>query len=126
MGFYAWTRARAAAGVAGRLLICGATTVVLSVSSGPSPVQAAPCDPPITNPIACENTLAGTPKSQWDLPTTDQGDTTIQGFTTDISYNKGSTVTFKVNTPASAYHLDIYRMGYYQGNGARLITTVTP
>src|SRR5262249_42829741 len=33
---------------------------------------------------------------------------------------------FKVRTAATAYRLDIYRMGYYQGNGARLITTVLP
>ncbi|GAB3970766.1 hypothetical protein GCM10029978_044720 [Actinoallomurus acanthiterrae] len=29
-------------------------------------------------------------------------------------------------TPATAYHLDIYRMGYYSGLGARLIATVQP
>src|SRR5664279_1687690 len=33
---------------------------------------------------------------------------------------------FKVKTPARSYTVGIYRMGYYQGNGARLITTVTP
>ena len=126
MGFQAWKRARAAVSVTSRLLICAATTIVVSASSDITAVQAAPCDPPVTNPIACENTLTGNPKSQWDLPGSDQGDVSIQGFTTDISYNKGSTVTFKISTPASAYHLDIYRMGYYQGNGARLITTLTP
>ena len=33
---------------------------------------------------------------------------------------------FKVKTPAKSYRLDIYRMGYYQGNGARLITSILP
>src|SRR5262249_44265492 len=126
MGFYAWRKAKTAANVVGRLIVCATGTLVVNAGSGVSTVHAAPCDPPVTNPIACENTQAGNPKSQWDPPTTDQGDPTIQGFTTDISYNKGSTVVFKINTPASAYHLDIYRMGYYGGNGARLITSITP
>jgi hypothetical protein len=89
-------------------------------------VLAAPCDPPIANPILCENTRPGTPRSTWDLPGAGVGDTSIQGFATDISYNKGTTATFKISTPAAAYRLDIYRLGYYQGNGARLIATVTP
>ena len=56
---------------------------------------------------------------------TGAGDTTsIQGFATDISVNHGGTVNFKINTNAEAYRLDIYRMGYYGGRGARKVTTV--
>ena len=33
---------------------------------------------------------------------------------------------FKVSTAASAFHLDIYRLGYYGGLGARKITTILP
>jgi hypothetical protein len=84
------------------------------------------CDPPITNPVACENTRAGTPSSQWDIPSRDMGDGTIQGFATDISYVPGGTVNFKINTPANAYTITVYRVGYYQGNGARQIATVAP
>jgi hypothetical protein len=40
--------------------------------------------------------------------------------------SQGATVTFKISTPATAYRLDIYRLGYYQANGARLIATVNP
>jgi len=98
----------------------------LASASTLSSVQAAPCDPPIPNPILCENTLAGAPKAQWDLASPDQGDTTIQGFATDISNNRGTTVSFKISTQANAYHLDIYRLGYYQGNGARLVASVNP
>ena len=50
----------------------------------------------------------------------------MQGFATDISVNHGETVHFKIDTPYSAYHLDIYRMGYYGGDGARKVATVTP
>ena len=71
-----------------------------------------------------ENALPGTPSSQWDI--SGAGDTSIQGYATDISVNQGGTISFKINTPASAYRIDIYRIGYYQGNGARYITTVMP
>ena len=33
----------------------------------------------------------------------------------------GETVTFKIKTPSTAYHIDILRLGYYQGNGARKV-----
>jgi hypothetical protein len=60
----------------------------------------------------------------WDISAA--GDLTIQGFPTQISVNLGEIVHFKINTDATAYHLDIYRMGYYGGKGASLITTVNP
>ena len=70
-----------------------------------------------------ENQLTGTPSSTWSV--SGSGDSTIQGFATDISVNHGQTVSFKINDSANkAYHIDIYRMGYYQGNGARLVTTI--
>jgi hypothetical protein len=79
---------------------------------------------PSTNPIVAENQLPGTPQSVWDI--SGDGDPTIQGFATDISANAGQTVNFKINdTAAAPYHIDIYRMGYYGGNGARLITTLS-
>ena len=74
------------------------------------------------NAIVTENQLAGTPQSQWDLA--DLGSTTFQGFTTDISVNHGSTVNFKIQSGTNNWRIDIYRLGYYQGNGARLITTI--
>src|SRR5690606_22383043 len=40
--------------------------------------------------------------------------------------NQGETVRFKVNTDATDYRLDIYRLGYYQGLGARKVATVEP
>jgi hypothetical protein len=71
-----------------------------------------------------ENCLPGNPSSEWDI--SGAGDTTIQGFATDISVNRGSAISFKVDTNATSYRLDIYRMGYYGGMGARKITTLTP
>ncbi|MGW2200260.1 N,N-dimethylformamidase beta subunit family domain-containing protein [Streptosporangium sp. NPDC001682] len=43
-----------------------------------------------------------------------------------MSVNKGENVQFKVNTNATNYRIDIYRIGYYGGMGARLITTIEP
>ncbi|WP_026733387.1 N,N-dimethylformamidase beta subunit family domain-containing protein [Fischerella sp. PCC 9605] len=78
----------------------------------------------VTNPIVTENSLPGNPPSEWDI--SGAGSSNIQGFTTDISYNLGETVNFKINTNSTNYRLDIYRMGYYGGNGARKVDTVLP
>ena len=61
---------------------------------------AAPCDAPVTNEIACENTKPGNPESEWDI--SGAGSASIQGFATDISVNQGATVGFKVKTDAAA------------------------
>jgi hypothetical protein len=74
------------------------------------------------NPVSIENGLPGDP--DWDI--SGAGDPTIQGFATDISVNTGDTVTFKVKTDASSYTIDIYRLGYYGGAGARKVAAVPP
>jgi hypothetical protein len=72
-----------------------------------------------------ENCLTGTPSSVWD-PGINGDDPSIVGFATDISVNVGQTINFKINTNANAYTMDIYRMGYYGGMGARQVTSITP
>lgn len=74
--------------------------------------------------IASENALAGNLPSEWEV--SGIGDPTIQGFATDFSVNRGSTVSFKINTNANAYRIDIYRIGYYGGRGARKVATINP
>ena len=108
-----------------------ASLAVLALLSGlfvavqpASPAQAAVCDVPVVNPVACENSKPGTSPSVWDI--SGSGDASIQGFATDISANVGGAVRFKVATPATSYRLDIYRLGYYAGLGARKIVTVAP
>jgi hypothetical protein len=51
------------------------------------------------------------------------GVSTLQGFATAMSVNAGQTENFKVQTTASAWHINILRLGYYGGDGARLIAT---
>src|SRR4051794_17141180 len=81
----------------------------------------------LTNAIVTENTLPGTPQSVWDV--SGSGDPAIQGFATDISVNAGDPVTFKIKLQPEVlggYAIDVYRLGYYQGLGARFIATVNP
>ena len=86
------------------------------------PAAAAACDAPVVNEVACENTKTGNPSSEWNI--TGSGSASIQGFATDISVNTGTTIGFKVKTTSASYRLDIYRMGFYGGSGARKVATV--
>ena len=102
-------------------LIAVVTALLLAVSPEPRAQAASPCGATI-NPIACENQKPGTSPSEWDIE--GAGDPSIQGFATDISVNAGQKIDFKIDTNASAYSIKIYRTGWYQGLGARYITTV--
>jgi hypothetical protein len=72
-----------------------------------------------SNPIVCENSKPGSPMSDWFAPNA-YGD--IKGFSTKESVQAGDTVQFKVQSPV-AYHVEIYRLGWYGGDGAREIST---
>ncbi|MET0314154.1 MAG: DUF4082 domain-containing protein, partial [Hansschlegelia sp.] len=76
----------------------------------------------MANKITIENQLTGNPKSEWDLPGI--GDENIVGFATDISVNRGQTVSFKIRTDSLNYRIDIYRLGYYADMGARKVATI--
>jgi hypothetical protein len=98
------------------------TVVALGLAAAPS-AHAAPCDSP-ANEIVAENCKTGTSPSIWQIP--GSGDASIQGFATDISVDQGQTVRFKIDTTASDYRIDLYRLGWYGGDGARKVTTVQP
>ena len=107
------------------LLVPAVTATALLVPALAAPAAlAAPCDVPVTNPVACENTKPGNPASEWDV--SGAGSTSIQGFATAMSVDQGGTISFKVDTSATAYRIDLYRMGYYGGQGARKVATVRP
>ena len=72
------------------------------------------------NPITIENALPGNPESEWTVP--DFRDIRITGFANKMSLDAGATVRFKINVQSGAsYSMKIYRIGYYNGNGARLM-----
>jgi methionine-rich copper-binding protein CopC len=84
---------------------------------------AAPAQAACANPIVCENQLTGTPQTTWDVTSPS---TTIEGFSDPFSVNVGASINFKIRSPATSYAIDIYRMGYYNGDGARKVTSLTP
>jgi hypothetical protein len=74
--------------------------------------------------VVCENSKPGTSPQVWDIE--GAGDPSIQGFATEMSVDAGDLVTFKVDTDAPVYTIDVYRTGWYQGLGARKIDEVVP
>ncbi|MBY5455909.1 DUF4082 domain-containing protein, partial [Rhizobium leguminosarum] len=74
-----------------------------------------------SNAIVLENQKQGNPESEWGI---DSASTNIEGFATDISVDNGKTISFKINTNSTNYRIDIYRLGYYGGMGARKVTTM--
>ncbi len=81
-----------------------------------------------SSPIAVENQQAGT--SQWQIPfgsaATDSGGQ-IKGYASATSVNKGENISFYVSVnPAQTYTIDVYRMGWYQGLGGRLMQHIGP
>jgi N,N-dimethylformamidase beta subunit-like, C-terminal len=66
---------------------------------------------------------AGYPQSVWDVTSPSSS---IEGFADPFSVNIGGSISFKIRSPANSYAIDIYRMGYYGGDGARLVTSPTP
>ena len=76
------------------------------------------------NRIVEENKLPGAPSTEWDV--NGWGDPSIQGFGHDISIDLGETIFFKIRTDSTHYRIDIYRIGWYAGLGARLVDTVAP
>src|SRR6185437_2292278 len=80
---------------------------------------AAPAQP---NAIVLENEKQGTPEDEWLI---DKADSSIEGFSAQFTVDHGQRVDFKINTPATDYRIDIYRIGYYGGDGARKVATMT-
>ena len=112
------------------LALVGSSRVVISSAALGEPGRGQrggaapdPCAAP-PNEIVAENCKPGNPSTEWDINAA--GDPTIQGFATDMSVNLGETVAFKIKTDSPAYRLDIYRLGYYGGMGARQVVTIKP
>ncbi len=116
-------RLRAAASFSVLFLIATMLSFSSTLYQAPA-AHADACTPPVASAVACENSLPGTPSSDWEV--SGSGDSSIQGFGTAMSVNLGESISFKIKTTASAYHIDILRFGYYQGDGARKIAASIP
>src|SRR6202171_6170686 len=81
-----------------------------------------------SNPIVTENQQPGT--SNWQIPwglSADDVTGQIKGYASATSVNKGQNITFHVSVnPAQTYTIDVYRMGWYQGLGGRLMEHIGP
>ncbi len=97
-------------------------TLAATASLATETVTVTLADTPVLNIIALENLKQGNPRSEWGLD--GDGGGTIQGFATEISTNIGQTVDFKIATDSTHYRIDIYRLGYYGGDGARKVASI--
>jgi hypothetical protein len=71
------------------------------------------------NPIQAENALGGTEPSVWLQPATPP--TSIEGWASEVSVQPGEQVHFHVSTNGGyRYRIEVYRLGWYGGLGARL------
>ncbi|MCC6420720.1 MAG: hypothetical protein IT429_20975, partial [Gemmataceae bacterium] len=114
-----WGQGVAGAGLA--LALCVAPAAAQGRGAATPPAD--PCAAP-ANKIIAENCKPGHDATEWDINA--HGDPTIQGFPTEMSVVPGETIQFKIKTPATRYRVDIYRMGYYGGLGARKVATLQP
>ncbi|WP_043672155.1 DUF4082 domain-containing protein [Streptomyces xylophagus] len=102
----------------GRLAVIAALIWTVLPQAVPAQAASDPCGTG-SNPIVCENSKTGSPKSDWFSPNA-YGD--IKGFSTKESVQAGDTVQFKIQSKSS-YNVQIYRLGWYGGDGARQMST---
>jgi hypothetical protein len=80
------------------------------------------------NPIVLENQNPGS--SAWNIDWGSAGDDVtgqVKGYASATSVNKGGSINFHVSVnPAQTYSIDVFRMGWYQGLGARLMQHIGP
>ncbi len=81
--------------------------------------------------VAVENALPGTRDWQLTRVRLDKSggyrSPAIEGYCSKQSVEAGETIEFFVSTePANSFQLEIFRMGYYGGAGARLMKTLGP
>jgi Domain of unknown function (DUF4347)/Domain of unknown function (DUF4082) len=76
------------------------------------------------NEIVLENQKTGT--SDWLVFDTLATNNEIAGYGDANSINKGQSLNLKVSlAQAGKYNIDVYRLGYYNGDGGRLISSAT-
>jgi len=90
----------------------GLTMAVIFGTANTAPANAQP------NPIEVENARSGT--ADWELsnPATNRE---IEGYASLASVDQGETVDLFVNTAAPTFSLEVFRTGWYDGDGARRV-----
>ena len=90
--------------------------------TGPQSTASAAIIPTQPNPTQLENDQAGDPN--WDNITQPPDPTYISGYGSQISINHGQSIDFYVTTTAPSVTIDVFRMGWYNGAGARLMSAM--
>ncbi|MGD9728487.1 MAG: N,N-dimethylformamidase beta subunit family domain-containing protein, partial [Nitrospiraceae bacterium] len=70
------------------------------------------------NPIQRENAQTGTVEWRLTKPAMDRE---IEGYASRTSVNRGDAISLFVHAAGSSYTMEVYRMGWYGGLGARLV-----
>src|SRR5216117_3921829 len=82
------------------------------------------------SPVVLENQQPGSGNWQmWlhGIPPADDVNQQIKGYASATSVNLGESITFYVTVnPAQQYTMDVYRMGWYQGLGGRMMQSIGP
>jgi N,N-dimethylformamidase beta subunit-like protein len=106
-----------------RQLTAGASALLalsLGLICGASHGEAAFGSRAALNPIQAENANRGTPVGTWLQPAVPP--TNVEGYTSEVSVLPGETVHLHVSTEdREQYRIEVYRVGWYGGNGARLL-----
>jgi hypothetical protein len=96
-----------------------AAIVVAAAAAVQAGLAAAAAPKPKLNPIQAENRKPGAPAG-WLRPPA--GGRVIEGYASAVSALPGDAVALHVSTvPAARYRVVVYRLGWYQGLGARRI-----
>ena len=103
------------------MLAVGVVLVLMAAGAAPA-AAAVTCPNP--NPIVQENNCAGAGTTDYRLTNPSEN---IAGFSTKTSFNLGENIPLKIarnapTFPATRVDIRVYRTGYYDGLGARLIS----
>jgi hypothetical protein len=100
-----------------------AAVITVAVFLGGGSSAAVTC--PNANPVLSENNCKGEGSSDWLAGNYDDN---IAGFATQTSFNRGQSVPLKIARNAAAgtkVNIEVFRLGYYGGEGGRLVHTAT-
>src|SRR5438034_9063510 len=105
-----------------RLLLFGALIFTLTLGAFPLINNLKPALAAGQNAIQTENNLPGDPN--WNDFSASLTQDALSGYGSKISVNHGDSIDFFVTTTAPSFSIDIYRTGWYHGDGARLMTSL--
>jgi hypothetical protein len=105
------------------LLLVFASVGSAAVVRGHDAMTAVRAQGPAANPVQRENRRAGS--RSWSLTETAKPYKRIEGFASEVSVLPGQTVHFHISTaPAARYRIELYRLGWYRGAGARFLACI--